>query len=167
MTWTNGVNEDGLTVKFGTERSEVMKNGFNAVGSYKTLKHKFDFNDIADTDTAVPDPHEAFIPNGSIITRATLYVTTGFVGATGVLDIGLKVAAGTNTDDAGIDSAIAVTALNAVGDTIVCDGAYIADGDLTAVRITADQYIMTTWDTAAFTAGEAELFVEYLEIEDA
>jgi hypothetical protein len=80
----------------------------------------------------------------------------------GVLDIGLKVAAGTNTDDDGIDS-IAVGILDAIGDTINCDGAYVSSaGNLTGLRITADQYIMTTWDTAAFTAGAATLVVEYL-----
>ena len=161
MTWSN---EDGLIVRYGTERSAVLKNGGQSTVAHKTLIHKFDFNDIAPTDVTVPNPNEAALPADSVITRATLYVTTGFVGPTGVLDIGLKVAAGTNTDDQGIDSAIAVTALDVVGDTIICDGDYIVDSDLTAKRLTAPQYIMTTWDTAAFTAGAATLVVEYLEL---
>ena len=163
MAWTN---EDGLVVRFGTDRAEVMPGGSTAANVHKTLVHKFDYTDIANTDTAAPNPHSAFIPADSVIVRATLYVTTGFVGATGTLDIGLKVAAGTNTDDQGIDAAIAVTSLNAVGDTILCNGALVAQetGDLTAVRFTEAQYIMTTWDAAAFTAGAATLVVEYLEL---
>ena len=164
-TWDNF---DGLEVNFGLDRSVKMPGGRTANNVRKSLVHKFTYEDIANTDTAAPSPHEASIPAGAVIVSATLYVTTAFVGATATLDIGLKVAAGTNTDDDGIDSAIAVTALDAVGDTILCDGALVLQetGDLTAVRFTADQYIMTTYDTAAFTAGEATLVVEYLEIED-
>ncbi len=162
MTWDN---EDGLIIRFGTERAEVNDAaGGTSNAVYKTLVHKFAFGDIATTDVTVPNPNEAFLPADSVMIRATLYVTTGFVGATGVLDIGLKTASGSNTDDQGIDAAIAVTALNAVGDTIACNGALLADADLTAVRFTEAQYIMTTWDTAAFTAGAATLVVEYLEL---
>lgn len=160
--WTNS---DGLKVRFGLDRATSVPSGFDAASNRKSITHKFAFGDIADTDVVAPAEDEAFIPAGSIITSAILYVTSGFVGATGTLDIGLKLADGTNTDDQGIDAAIAVTALNDLGDTIVCDGAYIADGDLTALRITADQYIMTTWDTAAFTAGAATLVVEYMDLE--
>jgi len=164
MTWTN---EDGLVVRFGKENAEVVNQGTTAANVKKSLVHKFDYTDIADTDTTAPDPLLPVIPAGSVIVSATLYVTTAFVGATGTLDIGLKTADGTNTDDDGIDAAIAVTALDAVGDVIQCDGAYVMDqtGNLTGIRLTADQYIMTTYDTAAFTAGAATLVVEYLEIE--
>lgn len=163
MAWTN---EDGLVIRYGTDRAAVMPGGSTAEGVHKTLVHKFDFNDIANTDTAAPNPHEASIPADSVIVRATLYVTTAFAGATATLDIGLKQDDGTNTDDDGIDAAIAVTALDAVGDTILCDGALVSaeTGDLTGVRFTEAQWIMTTWDTAAFTAGAATLVVEYLEL---
>jgi hypothetical protein len=166
MAWTN---DDGLTIKFGTERGQVKNSGWNMTSQIKTLTHKFTYEDIADTDTAAVDvANTACIPAGSVIKSATLYVTTAFAGATAVLDIGLKVAAGTNTDDDGIDAAIAVTALDAVGDVIQCDGAYVMEqtGNLTGIRLTADQYIMTTYDTAAFTAGAATLVVEYIEVED-
>ena len=166
MAWTN---QDGVTIKFGDERGVAYTSGKNMSSAIKTLTHKFTYADIGNTDTAAVDvANTAAIPAGSVILRAYLYVTTAFAGATAVLDIGLKVAAGTNTDDDGIDAAVAVTALDAVGDFIVCDGALVADptGNLTAVRFTADQYIMTTYDTAAFTAGAATLVVEYLEVED-
>ena len=163
-TWTN---EDGLLVKFGTSRSEKMPGGVTAENVHKTLVHKFTYADVADTDTAAPDPHEARIPAGSVIVRAALYVTTAFVGATGVLDIGLKEDDGTNTDDDGILST-GIATIDAAGDVVIGDGAYVLQetGDLTAKRIDEDQWIMTTYDTAAFTAGEATLVVEYLEVED-
>ena len=160
MSWTNS---DGLVVRFGTEKGTEKESGSTEANVHRTLVHKFAFGDIANTDVTAADPESPFIPADSVITRATLYVTTAFVGATGVLDIGLKIADGTNTDDDGIDAAIAVTALDAIGDTINCNGAYVSSaGNLTGLRITADQYIMTTWDTAAFTAGAATLVVEYL-----
>ncbi len=160
MSWTNS---DGLVVRFGTDKGTEKNSGTTEDGVHRTLVHKFAFGDIANTDVTAADPESPFLPADSVITRATLYVTTAFVGATATLDIGLKVAAGTNTDDDGIDGLIAVTALDAIGDTINCNGAYVASvGNLTGLRITADQYIMTTWDTAAFTAGAATLVVEYL-----
>ena len=160
MSWTNS---DGLVVRFGTDKGTEKESGSTEANVHRTLVHKFAFGDIANTDVTAADPESPFIPADSVITRATLYVTTAFVGATGVLDIGLKIADGTNTDDDGIDAAIAVTILDAIGDTINCNGAYVSSaGNLTGLRITADQYIMTTWDTAAFTAGAATLVVEYL-----
>ena len=160
MSWTNS---DGLVVRFGTDKGTEKNSGTTEDGVHRTLVHKFAFGDIANTDVTAADPESPFLPADSLITRATLYVTTAFAGATATLDIGLKVAAGTNTDDDGIDGLIAVTALDAIGDTINCNGAYVASvGNLTGLRITADQYIMTTWDTAAFTAGAATLVVEYL-----
>lgn len=163
MAWTNA---DGLVVRFGNERAEVMPNGWTQEGIHKTLVHKItDATALGDTDTAAVNPHEAFIPAGAVITRATFNVKTAFAGATAVLDLGLKQADGTNIDDDGIDAAVAVTALDAAGDTIVCDGAYIADGDLTGVRLATDAYIMATYDTAAFTAGVGTLVVEYIDVD--
>lgn len=162
--WTN---EDGLQVRFDNDRAETMPGGLTQTNAHKTLVHKFTFEDVANTDTDAPNAHEAFIPAGSVITRAALYVTDAFVGATAVLDIGLKVADGTNTDDDGILST-GVATIDADGDVVIGDGALVLQetGDLTGVRLAADQYIMTTYDTAAFTAGAATLVVEYLEIED-
>lgn len=163
-TWENF---DGLAVQFGTTRAAKVNKGSTAENVHKTLVHKFTYADVTNTDTAAAGPDDPFIPNGSVIVRATLYVTTAFVGATGVLDIGLKVAAGTNTDDDGILST-GIATIDAVGDVVIGDGALVLQetGDLTGVRFTADQYIMTTYDTAAFTAGEATLVVEYLQVEE-
>lgn len=163
MAWTNS---DGLVVRFGTERADSINSGVNAASPFKSISHKFTYADVADTDTAAPAEDAPFIPANSVITRAVLYVTTPFVGATGVLDIGLKVAAGTNTDDDGILTT-GIATIDADGDVVIGDGALVLQetGDLTGVAFSADQYIMTTWDTAAFTAGAATLVVEYMEVE--
>jgi hypothetical protein len=161
-TWTNS---DGLEVRFGLDRTTENVTGVNAVSAFKTMTHKIVGADLPDTDNAAASGDAAFIPAGSVITRAFVYVTTAFAGATATLDLGLKVAAGTAISADGIDADIAVTALDAAGDTILCNGTYIADGDLTGVRLTADAYVSASYETAAFTAGEAILVVEYLDIE--
>jgi hypothetical protein len=161
-TWTNS---DGLEVRFGLDRTTENVTGVTAVTPFKHIKHKIVGADLPDTDNGAVDADAAFIPAGSVITRAFVYVTDEFAGATATMDIGLKVAAGTAISADGIDADIAVTALDALGDTIICDGAYIADGDLTGVRLTADAYISVSYETAAFTAGEAILVVEYLDLE--
>ena len=161
-TWTN---DDGLEVRFGLDRTTENVTGNLAVSPFKTITHKIVGADLPDTDNGAVDADAAFIPAGSVITRAFVYVTTAFAGATATLDLGLKLAAGTAISADGIDADIAVTALDAIGDTILCNGAYIADGDLTGVRLTADAYISASYETAAFTAGQATLFVEYLAAE--
>jgi len=121
MAWTN---EDGLVVRFGTERGAVKDEGVTAENVHKTLVHKFTYADVANTDTAAADPESPAIPAGSVITRAALYVTDAFVGASAVLDIGLKVADGTNTDDDGILST-GIATIDADGDVVIGDGALV------------------------------------------
>lgn len=153
--WTNS---DGLEVRFGLDRTTEQPSGRTA-GEEKTLVWTVaDATTIADTDTAAVAGDEAFIPAGAIIKDAYFVVDTAFAGATAVLDIGLKQAAGTNIDDDGIDAAIAVTDIDAADDVIVCDGALIG------TRMANDSYIMMTYDTAAFTAGAGKLVVKYIEI---
>jgi hypothetical protein len=155
MTWTNGLNEDGLQVKFGTDRSEVINQGVTS-GEEKVFVYKVTGTDVADTDTAVPDGDAPFIPAGAFIKDAVFTVQTAFVGATAVLDLGTKNAAGTNISDAGIDS-LAIGVIDADNDAVVSDGALI--GTVVAV----DSYVMATYDTAAFTAGEGTLVIKYIE----
>lgn len=155
MAWNN---KDGLLQRFGTERSAVRVDG-RAPMNTKTLVYKIaDASALGDTDTAAPAADEAFLPNDAVITKATFIVTTAFTsGGSAVLDLGLKTSTGTNTDDDGIDAAVAVAALTADA-VIECDGALVAS------KLAADGYIMATYDTAAFTAGAGTLVVEYLEV---
>ena len=164
MAWTN---KDGLVVWFGTELGATQVSGVTSA-TPKSLVYKLeDATALGDTDTAAAEADAAFIPAGSIITKAYFYVTTVFTsGGAATLDLGLKQADGTNISADGIDADIALTALDALGDTILCNGAYIADGDLTALRLTANAYPMATYETAAFTAGAGTLIIEYIEIED-
>jgi hypothetical protein len=103
------------------------------------------------------------IPGGVVIEKAELEVITAFAGATATLDIGLvdaddQEAAFSDLDDDGIDAAIAVTAIDAAGDTIACDGALIGT---TLAAQTGGYLVSAEAGTATFTAGEARLRIYY------
>ena len=154
MAWEN---EDGLDVKFGTERATVRIDGTKNAEDHRMVVYLSDATALGTTDTAaVTEPTEAFIPAGAVITRAYFVVDTAFTsGGSATLDIGTKQKAGTNIDDDGIDAAVAVAAL-AANAVIDCDGALVPGR-----AVTYDSYIMWTYNTAAFTAGAGRLVVEY------
>ena len=59
----------------------------------------------------------------------------------------------------GIDVAIAVADINAIGEVVACNGSYVAG--VTTVG-SANAYVSLDYDTAAFTAGAAKLVIEYI-----
>lgn len=155
-TWSN---DDGLEVRFGLDRTTEQPSGRTS-GEEKVLTWKLaDATALGDTDTAAAAGDESYIPSGAIVKDAYFVVDTAFTsGGSAVLDLGFKQAAGTNIDDDGIDAAIALTAIDADNDVIVCDGA------LVGTRLANDSYVMATYDTAAFTAGAGKLVIKYIEV---
>ena len=160
-TWDN---KDGLVVGFGARTTDYS--GSYVVASdpatgISRLFYRFRGEDLAD-DASTSGPqlvNAPVIPNGSIIKSAVLYVTEAFAGSSAALDIGVYSGLDESTvDDDGIDAAVAVTAIDAIGDTITCDGADVG----TVVATTGGVKIAASYDTAAFTAGEAILTVEFV-----
>lgn len=153
-------NSDGLAVGFGTH--DVVTSGSYAIqddGATQKLYMKFRGEDLADAVSATGDQiiQAPSIPNGATILSATLKVTEAFTSAgSAVLDIGLYNSAGTAVDDDGIDAAYAVASLT-LGAEVACDGADIN----TVVATTGGVKVGASYDTAAFTAGEAILEVEF------
>lgn len=153
--WTN---QDGLYVGFGTRKTEVNTSGLHSPkGAVQTLTVKIHGPSLSDAVAAADLENAAVIPANALIVGAKLFVTTAFAGASAVLDIGTyKAADNTVEDDDGIDAAIATATLvdNFVA---TCDGADIG------TVVTGEGYkIAASYDTAAFTAGEATLVVEYI-----
>lgn len=153
--WTNS---DGLAVGFGTRTVET--NSATAVrvgGARQQLVVPIrGGSGIPASDVSAQLIYGAIIPANSLLESAKLFVTTAFAGATAVLDIGTYLASdGTEVDDDGIDAAIGVATLadNAV---ISCDGALIG------TVLASNQKVGVSYDTAAFTAGEATLVIEYI-----
>ena len=156
--WTNS---DGLEVRFNGPEAGPTGASVSTLGAVKNLVLDFDF---ATAITAAADGHEAFIPAGSYIKAATLIVTTAATSAgTATLSIGLAQKDGTAINNIGIDSAIALSAIDAVTEVVKCDGT-LAGG--TASIGAYNGYVYTTPTTGAdvFTAGRGKLVIEYIEV---
>ena len=102
------------------------------------------------------------IPANAYIVRATLRVLTPLAGTTPTVTIGLTEPDGTAIDADGIDVAIAVTALDAIGETVLCDGALVAG--LAGIGTADGQIVVTTGGTV--TAGKFVLETVYKELLD-
>jgi len=155
MSYTNS---DGLLVLTNGAQGSVNLTGGAEYGVKYLVINIADATTIG-SSAAAPAANDAFIPAGAYITKASLIVTTAFAGATAALNIGLQTAAGVAIDADGIDAAIAVTAIDAIGDVVACNGAAVA-GVVTVG--TAPAYVSLDYDTAAFTAGAAKLVIEYI-----
>lgn len=101
------------------------------------------------------------IPANARITSATLRVITAFAGGTSY-NIGLFEEDGTVIDADGIDAAIALTAIDAIGETVDCDGALV--GNTAGIGTAAGSVRIAA--TGTFTAGKASLIVEYERLLD-
>lgn len=165
-TWTN---PDGLEVRFGTDRTEAVR-GSVEHGSFDRIVINLNSAVPIDGNTVDPmtaagmdaykDENTPFIPANSYITRAYFVVTTGFVGTSGTLDIGLMEADGSVVDIDAIDDGINVNVLNAIGDVVVCDGAAV--GGVVKTSATLDTYVCFSELAAQpFSAGAGYLVVEY------
>lgn len=154
-TWTNA---DGLYVKFGVSEHNLAKGGAKNTGGnvYNELKVEVNYDDLAATGTETILEDGVGIPDGAHLKSAEFYVEEAFVGATATLTLGVIARDRTTEVDAdGIDVTIAVTAIDAVGDTIACDG------DLIGTTMATGGLITATEGTAAFTAGKGILTIKY------
>ena len=167
-------NDDGLVIKYGTERSKQPRAGVTqGYGAVETLTMDVDFSDVlnnapgagfdVDSDAGGNfdsfSGHQAFIPANALVVRSTFYALTDWADSAGTMDIdiGTYQKDGTVIDADGLHSAILEAELDA-GDLHVGDGAQIG-ADVGA----NDAYIVVQ-DTAAATlsSGTARLVVEYI-----
>lgn len=176
---TEWVNDDGLRVRFGNDQAVLPAAGVPSVkGMIQELVIKVVAVDIEDVDVLSIIYKDAGLPQLAQIIRADLYITTAFtVGAgSATLDIGLFHDDGDGTytaeDVDGFDVDIALTALDSVGATVACDGAYVNGTDDNVPNDSAgrDLYVSMgyqgTTDTHKYTAGEALFVVQYIPVAD-
>jgi hypothetical protein len=163
-TWTNS---DGLIVGFGQHSSDNHVPGeVRPAGVVKTAVVEIVGVDLVDTFAATDVPPQALtIRRGSKIISAALMVTEAFTsGGAATLDLGLWGKSAAVVDDAdGIDVDIALTAIDAVGDIVVCDGALVNGVIAVGATANSDCVIAPSYETAVFTAGKASLTVQYIE----
>jgi hypothetical protein len=164
-TWTNA---DGLVVGFGIHSED---NNVPAVvggsGAVKTMVVELPdasaLEATASVTVASIPPQSAIIPRGSRILEASFQVTTAFAGATANLDIGTHSAAAVDDDPNGIDAAVDVLVIDAIGAVVACDGALVAGVTSAGAASTSDVVVTFSYDTAAFTAGAGVLTLRYIE----
>lgn len=154
------LNNDGLEVGFGTLDSKNPHGStVRTEGNIETHSMILDFDNLPAAGTIARVTKGIPIPARSLIHQATLRVIVAWTAAgAATLTIGLEQSDGTDIDINGIDDVIAITVIDAIGDVVQCNGAQV--GGL--VDIGADDgFITTTVATGPFTAGQAELTVEY------
>lgn len=161
MPW---INSDGLLVGFGTELAKAGTGGeFHWTGPF--VQHEFDINfaNLAPFGTITPLSFTVRIQNGILLTSAELETVVPFTsGGSPTLDIGLVDEDATTTDSYdidGIDAAIAMTAIDTVGETVTCDGALI--NTILANSGNKKSLVAVRVNTANYTAGRAKLRFNY------
>lgn len=161
MSYTNA---DGLRVLTNNDQGALGGEGVTARGSRQTLVVDITGTALGTTFGASNiDLLAPTIPANAIIVNADLVITTPFTSAgAATLTIGTYNAAGTAIDADGIDATIAITAIDADGDVVQCDGAQVS-GLVTVGGAAA--YVGAVYGTAAFTAGAAKLIIEYIKVE--
>ena len=153
------VNADGLEVLTAGEQGTAAKRGTSLSSQKKSLVMTITGTEVP-SSVATPQDHDAFIPAGSYITSASLIVTTAFTsGGSATLTIGTYEQDASVVDADGIDATIAVADLVA-NKAVACNGEAVGG---TATVGGADVYVEAIYGTAAFTAGEAKLVIEYIE----
>jgi hypothetical protein len=153
MSYTN---DDGLYIKFGTAKVEPANVGgqLKSYGENRVVEITFAYDDLAATGTEKILGDQVGLPDGCVLEKAEFFVEEAFVGATATLSFGvIRRDRSTAVDADGIDQTIAVTAIDAIGDTVTCDGALIG------TVLTNGGLITATEGTAAFTAGKGTLRV--------
>jgi hypothetical protein len=151
-------NPDGLRVHFNRRNIENNIPGVvRTAGERVELVYTFRGEDLVDVPASANiDRRSAYIPAGALIESARIVVTEAFVGATAALDVGTHgLDDGAVVDDDGLFSGIAVATLVA-GYTAAGAGAQIA------TRLAEAMYVIGSYDTAAFTAGCATIYVAYI-----
>tara|TARA_R110002096_G_scaffold223819_1_gene413108 strand:- start:178 stop:627 length:450 start_codon:yes stop_codon:yes gene_type:complete len=137
----------GVKTKFGPSQAgdHLVAGGYHSEGALQTIAIKFDETMLG---TNFIDVH---LPSGAQVVSATLKVTTGFVGATAVLEIGTKGSEATN----GISWAVAnIGTANRTVDGIAPTGTW-------ANPLTTSTKIGIAESTAAFTAGAGSINLVY------
>lgn len=158
MSYTN---TDGLRVLTNDDQGVVKTQGMTGTSATQVLVVDLTFTSIGSSfGLANIDLNNPFIPAGSVILRADLVMTAAATGASSTLTIGTYNAAGTAIVAAGIDSAIALTAIDGIGETVRCDGTHMT----TAGYIAENAYIGAIYGAAVFTGGVGKLYVEYRKL---
>lgn len=160
MSYTNA---DGLRVLTNDDQGALKYQGTMPNGSRQTLVIEIPaFTAIATTfGSSNIDLNNPVLPANSLILSATLVMSAAATSSgAATLDIGTYNAAGAALSATGIDAAIAITAIDGIGETVRCDGTLTTTG----APATVDAYIGLKWNAFAYTGGAGKLYIEYIKL---
>ena len=141
------------------EIEDVLGSKYAGTNGDNIMAYAFSYDDLP---VATLDEAQQVLPANSYIVSATVRTLIAIAGTTPTLTIGLVEKDGTTIDADGIDAAIAAAALSVVGETVLCDGALVAN--LQGIGTAAGQLVVTTGGTV--TAGKFSLEIVYRELQD-
>lgn len=144
---------------YGTRGIEdVIPSKYQTYHGEHVLEYTFSYDDLP---TEGLDEAILRIAANARIKEATLTTLVAFVGGTSY-NIGLYQEDGTVIDADGIDAAVATAAIDAVGETVVCDGALV--GGTVGIGTAAGSVRVAA--TGTYTAGKARLRLVVEELLD-
>jgi len=161
MSWTNS---DGLTIYFGKE--EAIKSPGGSYEDYTSGALVVDFllPDLTLLTTTAADIGRFFLPAKHVITRVDVFAQVAATsGGSATLNVGMKNAktgADIGTADVGVISAMALTAIDATGETTSLTAGSSGAGGKVGTQISSTNVpvkLTAKYGTAAFTAGAVRI----------
>jgi hypothetical protein len=150
-TW---MNSDGLYIKFGTDEADHGVAGeYSTLGPQRMVEAKLTLTEAALTAAIVDD--NVWLPAGARIEKVEVIAETAATsGGAAVLNVGLqRQDRSTELDYDGLVAALALTAINAAGETNSLTPGSTGAGALIGTTLANAGYLTFDYDTAAFTAG--------------
>jgi len=153
---------NGSRTNFGPKSVESKAPYTVSYPSFKELHVPVVYDDLP--VVSADDATVQSIPANAWIEQAILHVKTAFTsGGAATMSIGLYQSDGTVIDLDGIDVDIALAAINADAERVLCDGALVAN--TAGVGSAAGQVVVVESSGAnPYTAGEAELVIRYHDL---
>lgn len=157
-------NSDGLYIKYGVEEA-----GAGTAGEYRTTGPQQMAEVVispmtALTSTAVIQDYNTIIPKNARIEKVEVIAQTACTsGGAATLSIGL-IRTDTTTAYAatGFVNALALTSIDAAGETTVLVPGSTGAGTLIGTTLANNGYFVANWGTSAYTAGAVRCRVYYI-----
>jgi len=151
----------GVQTHYETRSTNETNGGqVHTHGKVKQITYKFSYDDLPGGGT---DALRAFVPAGAMVVDAYFNTTTAFASGTSY-DIGLEQNDGSTAIDAdGLFDALVLADIDASVGTALTASLHAGtnSGVLCGQRLSVDGYLVVA-ATGSFTAGEAELVLEYI-----
>lgn len=159
---TDWTNNDGLRVKFGAnEATPSIVGTYRAAGAVRgCMEINLDLTTLADAAAIIN--YNSKLPDGALIESIEVLATEAATGTNAVLDVGvIDEDLTSNGDDDALLVALAQTAYAAVGDNNTYTQGDSGHGALVGTILTKSLYLTASYDTAAFTAGQLKIRINY------